>query len=81
MIRTGGICSVAWSTSDRVLLGVRTLTFPLRPNEDGMRNPDRGRSEERRGKDPYGLTKQSRNAAVKTSWTFWHKMARVTGFR
>lgn len=46
-----------------------------------MRNPDKGWREERRGKDPYGLTKQSRNAVVKTSWAFWHKMARVTGFR
>lgn len=69
---------------------VRERTFPLGPtNEDGMRNPDKRRWREvgvqREGggesEDPYGLTKQPRNAVVKMSWALWHKMARVTGFR
>lgn len=69
---------------------VRERTFPLGPpNEDGMRNPDKRRwrevGERREGggenEDPYGLTKQPRNAVVKMSWALWHKMARVTGFR
>lgn len=50
-----------------------------------MRNPgERERGREgggEKGKDPYGLTEQPRNAVVKMSWALWHKMARVTGFR